>query len=200
MNLNDAHSYWRDPETDKYGVAQAYRKICKPDYYLNLKPVSDMWVEVFEKFVSRDKSILELGCSVGRNLFYLRQNGYKHIKGIEINPHAQELAADSFGEEIADYITISSIEDYLSTPHSFDVVFTSGVLMHIHPDSEWIFSGMAKTAQEYLMCSEVEETEGFYKWPRNYRKIFEGLGFQQVHEQIATPQSARTILRVFRKG
>ncbi len=199
VNRADVHAYWRDPESDTAGASSEYKAVCKPEWYIPLKAVSEMWLEVFERYVPKDATILELGCSVGRNLYYLRQAGYQWLAGVEINPKAKELSAASFGQDTADLITVSTIESYLPTIDECDVVFTSGVLMHIHPDSEWIFSSMARGAQNYLMVAEVERTNYFYKWSRDYRAIFEGFGLKQIHEQIAAPMSGNTILRVFEK-
>jgi SAM-dependent methyltransferase len=197
IKREEVHEFWRNPNTDRYGVPEKFKVICRQNYYPPLKPVSDMWVGIFKRFVGPEMSVLELGCSVGRNLYYLDEAGYHNLTGVEINEHAPELSRKSFGDATADRIITSTIEDYLSEPRSFDVVFTSGVLMHIHPDSEWIFAKMAEAAQHFLICSEVEAAETTYRFPRNYRKFFEVLGLRQVHEQIATPQSRQTILRVF---
>lgn len=197
--IQKVHAYWRDPDSDPQ-VRQDYRDICKPDYYIGLKPVSDMWVGIFEQYIPKESTILELGCSVGRNLYYLEQAGWSNLTGVEINPRAQKLSAANFGAQTAGHILNSTIEDYLSKPRAFDVVFTSGVLMHICRESDWIFPKMAETAQKWLMVSEVEDTAGPYKFARQYKPLFERLGFTQVHEQVAMPQSPLTILRVFRRN
>lgn len=199
MNRADVHAFWRNPETGAEASAK-YKAACQPEHYVPLKDVSDMWVAIFKKYVPRDAAILELGCSVGRNLNFLRRAGYPRLTGVEINGRAVGLATRHFGPEIANLITISSIEDYLMQAVAFDVVFTSGVLMHIHPDSEWIFERMADAARRLVMIAEVEKPTGPYRWARQYRPIFEGFGFEQVHEQEATPMSPKTTLRVFRKG
>ena len=202
MQQSDAHAFWRDPASDKR-VSAKYKSTCVPEFFPSLKAVSDMWVGIFEKYVPKDATILELGCNCGRNLHWLRKAGYRWATGVEINPRAREVAEREFGAETAALIATSSIEDYVDPDKWFGVVFTSGVLMHLHPESEWVFQIMADMARGWLMCSEVEAQadtkKNFYEWPRNYRTIFEGLGFEQVHEQLATAQSGRTILRVFKR-
>ena len=203
MKKSDVHEFWKNPDSDRFKVGEKYRAKCQPEYYLQFKAVSEMWVDVFNKFIPRDVSILELGCSVGRNLFYLKQAGYEKLTGVEINERAKEIAAREFGQDVADMITTASIEDYTIPSgyfEEFDVIFTSGVLMHIHPDSGRVFKDIAELSRKFLMVAEVEKPSGLYKWPRNYRAIFEGFGFSQIHEQEATPMSNRTILRVFRRS
>lgn len=43
-------------------------------------------LEYFEKYVDKDASILELGCSSGRNLVALHEHGYKNLTGLEMYP------------------------------------------------------------------------------------------------------------------
>lgn len=43
-------------------------------------------LECFEKYVSKDANILELGCSSGRNLVALHNAGYKNLTGLEMYP------------------------------------------------------------------------------------------------------------------
>lgn len=205
MNRSDVYAYWRDPDSDRYGAADNYRAACQPEFYIGLEKVSRMWLDVFAEFVPKEASVLELGCGTGRNLHYLRQAGYKDLCGAEISQRAVDLGRIHFGEDIANRIAVSTIEEFFnqhtfpSFSCAFDVVFTSGVLMHIHPESTWVFRDMAKTARTWLMCAEVEETVGIYKWPRQYRPIFEGFGFRQVKEMPAASMSRTTVLRVFRR-
>lgn len=204
MLVSDAHKYWLDPDADKL-VSESYKSVCRPEFFPPLKAVSDMWVGIFGRFgVPQDATILELGCNCGRNLYYLQQAGWWNVMGVEINPKARQFGERHFGEDLADRILVSSIEGYMAEAgRHFDVVFTSGVLMHIHPASEWIFQRMSEVARTWLMCSEVElkadTARNIYEWPRNYRAIFEGFGFEQLHEQVASAQSGRTILRVFKR-
>ncbi len=198
MKKSETHNFWRDPNSDRFGVTDEYKAKCQPEHYVNQKVVSEMWLSVFHQYVRRDASILELGCSVGRNLYFLKQDGYNFLAGVEINPRAVEIAGVEFG--MAEAITNASIENYLPSSQVFDVVFTSGVLMHLHPKSEWVFDVMAHIAEKFIIIAEVENPEGLYKWPRNYREIFEGFGFTQVHEQSAPAMSDNTILRVFKRS
>lgn len=46
----------------------------------------------------KDPSIMELGCNVGRNLNFLYLNNFKHLNGIEINPHAIECGRKNYPE------------------------------------------------------------------------------------------------------
>lgn len=56
------------------------------DRHWALTSRSDKILEYFEKYVPKDASILELGCSSGRNLVALRKAGYTNLTGLEMYP------------------------------------------------------------------------------------------------------------------
>ena len=65
----------------------------------------------------------------------------------------------------------------------YNLVFTMAFLQHIHPDSEFILKDIARITRGYLVTIEIEDMRAWSLFPRNYRKVFEALGFRQV-EQI----------------
>ena len=76
-------------------------------------------------------SVLEVGCNIGIQLSFLSEAGYQNLHGIEIFPDAVAEAKKRLPE--AHIIEGSA----LALPYEdsqFDLVFTSGVLIHIHPD------------------------------------------------------------------
>ena len=50
-----------------------------------------------------------------------------------------------------------TIEDRIKDMERCDLVFTMAVLEHIHLDSEWVFSEMARIAKKYLITIEDEK-------------------------------------------
>ena len=75
-------------------------------------------------------SILEVGCNVGNILRMLKKADYGNLYGIEIQPYAVGKA-----HQIAPELNIieGSAFDIPFKDGYFDLVYTSGVLMHIHP-------------------------------------------------------------------
>src|SRR3989344_1420316 len=75
-------------------------------------------------------SVLEIGCNVGNQLSLLQSMGYANLYGIEINTDAIERA-----KKHTRGITIieGSVFDIPFEDNYFDLVFTSGVLIHISP-------------------------------------------------------------------
>ncbi len=89
--------------------------------------------ELYGKFFHNlDKSIkiLELGCNIGLNLSILKNFGFENLSGLDINKRAISIAKQN-NPEITFFNT--SIESF-ETKEKFDLVFTSGVLIHIHPN------------------------------------------------------------------
>lgn len=86
---------------------------------------------VFIGDLSRKLSILEIGCNVGDQLAFLTEMGFSHLTGLE----AQNYALFRARKRLPDARLIQGSALALPFPDaSFDLVFTSGVLIHIHPD------------------------------------------------------------------
>lgn len=101
---------------------------------------------------------MELGCNCGVNLNGLHNVGYRRLAGIEMNANALAEMGRSFPdlERIAE-ISLGTLEDLLPKipSKSVDVVFSMGVLMHVHPKSHLIFSEMVRIARRYVAIIEL---------------------------------------------
>lgn len=76
------------------------------------------------------KNILEVGCNMGNQLALLQSQGFKNLYGIEIFPEAVEKA--KLHTKDINIIKGSAL-DIPFKDRYFDLVFTSGVLIHINP-------------------------------------------------------------------
>ncbi len=74
--------------------------------------------------------ILEVGCNIGNQLLLLKKMGYSELFGIELQ-HDALLQAREQLESV--YLVEASALEIPFVDHYFDVVFTSGVLIHIAP-------------------------------------------------------------------
>lgn len=75
--------------------------------------------------VPRDASILEVGCNIGMQLRHLQLMGFTNLHGIEL----QQYAID---HKIVDVpIDQGTAESLPYEDNSFDLVYTSGVLIHL---------------------------------------------------------------------
>lgn len=121
---NEQETFWKHTIADKY--------IADNSNY-DLERGLTGWKAVLDKLPKTNLvSILELGCNVGRNLGILR-NLFPNISlnAVEINAQALDVADAKYN---LDTKFAGSIIDY-ETQETFDLVFTSGVLIHIHPDN-----------------------------------------------------------------
>lgn len=80
--------------------------------------------------MNRNIKILEVGSNVGNQLLLLQKMGFKNLYGIEINNYAVELSKQSTNNI---NIIQGSAFDIPFKNEYFDLVFTSGVLIHIPP-------------------------------------------------------------------
>lgn len=77
-----------------------------------------------------DARILEVGCNMGTQLLVLQEMGFTNLHGIEIQSYALNRAKQRVSHAVLTQASAFAIpyEDQF-----FDVVFTSGVLIHIAP-------------------------------------------------------------------
>lgn len=110
--------------------------------------------DIFRRFfndIDRKSKILELGCNVGLNLEMLQKMGFKNLHGVELNKKALEIAQERNPKVI---FVNSSIEDFQSK-EKYDLVFTAGVLIHIHPSTlESIIRKIIDLSTQYIFGFE----------------------------------------------
>ncbi len=168
--------YWKSPWDGRNA----------PETYLEGQERSELLLRLVRQHTDTDASVLEIGCNVGRNLHRLFSAGFTNLTGIEISEDALRLLKATF-PEMAQHIRTYNVaaEDVL--PHmptdSFDLVFTMAVLEHIHSDSEWVFREIVRVTKQTLITVEDEEHISWRHFPRNYRRVFQSLGLEQVYEE-----------------
>ena len=134
------HDYWKNPTKENF-----------PEAYLSetRNGRSRFLVELCKNIgLNSDARILEMGCNAGRNLKHLWDAGYHSLSAIEINSNAVKLLQKTY-PDIEASLYIGSFEQLIDSAEEFDLIFTIAVLMHIHPDSEWIFEKMVKKTKIY---------------------------------------------------
>jgi len=195
-----SREYWRSP--DKYHQNVHEKNFGRPEFYLDSKfnAISEQIVEMLDA-VGADKSwrILEVGCNCGRNIKFLLQAGYENVEGVEINPEAVEVSWEEI-PHVARRIQVADAQSFLAMkpPNSYDLIYTQSILMHVPPEDDYLFKQMSRVASKMLFVSEVEIQVGNlrrHKYDRNYKDVFERLGWRQV---LVAPNNHR-IMRVFVK-
>jgi pseudaminic acid biosynthesis-associated methylase len=124
-------------------------------------------------------TILEVGCNMGLQLELLRNRGYSHLYGLDISSYALGLLI----RRIEQIRLVRSSALYIPFRNeSFDLVFTSGVLIHVHPNNlSTAIDEIYRCSKRYIWCFEYyheSETEVEYRnkkgllWKNNFLKIF----------------------------
>lgn len=117
--------------------------------------------ERFLKGIDRSIRILEVGSNVGNQLLCLQRVGFNDLYGIELQSYAVELSK-SRTRRIN--IIEGSAFDIPYKDGYFDLVFTSGVLIHVSP------SDIALVVREIHRCTR-EYVWGFEYYADNYTEI-----------------------------
>ena len=170
------------------------------DYAMKDIMMVAMFSSVLGHYIERNSSILELGSNCGVNLNYLSNVEYTYLSGIEINKNAIAQMKQSFPELKATIFNSSLEEQLISIPdNSYDLVFSMAVLLHIHPASNFIFDEIARISKEYVCTIEGENNYCPWCFPRNYKRVFESLGFKQVFMIENMPSKTSYTMRVFKK-
>jgi SAM-dependent methyltransferase len=125
------------------------------------------------------EDVLEVGCSKGHNLLAIRSflGEFCCLRGVEPGAHARAIARSS-GLAVTD-------GDIYSIPHTADLAFTCGVLIHVPPDRiDEALTEVHRVARRYLLAIEYhadEDTEVEYRglpemlWKRDYGTHYQRL-------------------------
>jgi len=111
--------------------------------------------------LDRNMKILEVGSNIGIQLLYLQQAGFQSLYGIEINDYAVELSKSTTK---GINIIKGSAFDIPFKDGFFDLVFTSGVLIHIAPQD------IGKVVDEMYRCT-IKYIWGFEYFAEAYTQV-----------------------------
>lgn len=112
--------------------------------------------EMNSKFIGdfdRDMKILEVGCNIGNQLLCLQEAGFKNLYGIELQSYAVEL---SKSRTKGINIIQGSAFDIPFRDSFFDLVFSSGLLVHIPPEGiDEVLDEVHRCTKQYIWGSEA---------------------------------------------
>lgn len=148
-------------------------------YYRNYGVTRDDLNQRFLAGIPRGAQVLEIGCNIGNQLRLLRSMGFFNLYGIEIQHYAVKQA--KFRMPDINVVEASGLEIPFRDS-SFDLVFTSGVLIHIAPsDLPLVVSEIHRCTKQYIWGFEYHSaalTEVRYRghrdllWKMDYPQIF----------------------------
>ncbi len=118
----------------------------------------------FLETIPREARMLEVGCNMGNQLLLLQKMGFTNLHGIEIQSYALERAKERLPQAVLSQASAFAIpypDDF------FDLVFTSGVLIHIAPaDLPGALTEIHRCAKQWVWGFEYyapEPTEVTYR-------------------------------------
>jgi pseudaminic acid biosynthesis-associated methylase len=123
--------------------------------------------------------ILEVGCNIGNQLLLLQRLGYSNLYGVDVQDYAVEMARSRTKN-----VNLTQASTF-ALPYQdkyFDMVFTSGVLIHVSPrDLPTALNEIHRCAKSYIWGSEYYAstvTEINYRgrgqllWKMNYAREY----------------------------
>jgi pseudaminic acid biosynthesis-associated methylase len=144
---NKQEALWRG----EFGDAYIGRNDIDPK---RLAALTENWTRILRPSLRTPQSILEVGSNIGLNLRALRRLTGAEFYALEPNAQARQVLADD------DIVPQKNILDGLSTSiglpdASVDMAFTSGVLIHIHPDNLLAScKEIHRVSRHYIACIE----------------------------------------------
>lgn len=98
--------------------------------------------------IPADTRILEVGCNIGNQLSLLQRLGYSNLYGVDVQDYALEIAkarVKNLNLAQASSFALPYEDEYV------DLVFTSGVLIHISPnDLPFALDEIHRCAKSYI--------------------------------------------------
>ncbi|MCK4791582.1 MAG: methyltransferase domain-containing protein [Desulfobacteraceae bacterium] len=162
--------------TDRNALSQDKMELLYKELYgITRTEMISMFISNFD----RDMKVLEVGSNVGDQLLCLQKAGFKNLYGIELQSYAVELSKSrTKGMNIIQ----GSAFDIPSKDGFFDLVFTSGLLIHIAPEGvATVLEEMYRCTKQYIWGFEYYAdmyTEIHYRghadlvWKTNFSKLF----------------------------
>jgi pseudaminic acid biosynthesis-associated methylase len=103
-------------------------------------------------------SALEVGCNVGGNLRWLAELlGAQSVAGVDVNETALEVVRSELpGVDVR----VATARELPFDDDAFDLVFTTGVLIHQSPDElPRVMDEIVRCSRRYVLCGEYRADE-----------------------------------------
>jgi len=181
MKKTDQMDFWQGQFGKEYNTRNSFSQAEWDEFYL--KTWGTTKIDMNQKCIGdlpKDIKILEIGANIGMQLAGLQRMGFANLYGIEIQKDAVELAKKNT-QNIN--IIHGSAFDLPFKDNYFDLVFTSGVLIHIAPkDLPNVMSEMYRCSSKFVWGFEYfakEVTDIVYRdnpgflWKADYAKLFQ---------------------------
>lgn len=150
-----------------------------PQNYINLDTFHSQLLinEIEVRFPDKEKSLLDLGCNVGRYLNYFSAQGYKNITGIDISDAAFAYM-DEIYPGLKEKVTTknTTMQQFLieAESSSYDCVYTHGATVELIHPSFPLVKEIARIAKNCIVFLISEPGHGY---PRFWEYEFARQGY-----------------------
>jgi len=185
-----ARIYWKAGRRKIVPLPQLYDFLRQErplgQYYptaINWSSRSQTIINILSPLITKQDSILEIGCNTGRNLNHLWQAGYKNIRGMEISEHAVKRLPIEYPCLAMVPIDIGPAElsIHKHNSNSVDVIFTMAVLEQLHPNSVFLFKEIARVARKYVLAIEPRQGKSSHmQYPWDIKSEFTAAGLTYI--------------------
>ena len=173
--------------SDEFGQAYTDRNTLTPEglqklYLHNYGVTRSEMNNLFLNELDRSMRILEVGSNVGNQLIALQEMGFNNLYGIELQSYAVERS-----KALTKNVNIiqGSAFDIPYKDNYFDLVFTSGVLIHLHPkDISTALTEIHRCAKRYIWGFEYY-AEKYTEIPyRDHKSLLWKANFSQEYLKL----------------
>lgn len=154
FDMNEQSKFWIGSFGDEYTKRNTFDvdEIFTNKYGVKRSELN----EEFLSGVDKDAPIIEFGCNRGAQLKMLKKQGFTNLWGIEINKESLRIARK---DNDINFIECSAYDTPFKDNH-FEVVFTSGLLIHVNPSKlSDIMKEMYRISKKYIWCYEYSSNE-----------------------------------------
>lgn len=131
----------------------------------------------------RSARVLEVGCNLGTQLHLLAAAGFTQLYGVEVN-HAAIHRSHELNRNLPIWVVYGNALDLPFKDDWFDIVYTSGVLIHISPsDVAQVMREMTRCSRRYVWGFEYFTASGYVEipyhgqrdmlWKTDFARLFE---------------------------
>lgn len=170
-----SEEFGKDYTDRNYMSVSEYEELCKKRFGVTRSALN----EEFLSPLGNRLRVLEVGCNIGNQLRLLQRQGFTDLWGVEISEYALELARK---ETRGMNLVHGSALDLPFKDGYFDLVFTSGVLIHINPeDAKKAVDEACRVSKRYVWgfeyfaekCEELDYrgNKGLL-WKNNFARLY----------------------------
>jgi len=177
MGDTEQERFWKSEFGDEYTLRNAGDWDA---FYLKQWGVTRTHLNTqFLSGIDKDARILEVGCNRAYQLQLLQNQGFQNLWGLEINKSALQIARENRTFNIVE----ASAFDIPFRDGYFDLVFTSGLLIHIAPEHlPVIIDEIYRVTRRYIWgfeyfskdCTEINYRGHENKlWKNDFAKLWQ---------------------------